>query len=93
MRKDSKVLVIAALFVIIAAISILATTACDREPENTLPPVASGTVVVTPDASIPTNVDPSIRGYITRITNSAEYTEILVECRYSLFDVQCAGTS
>lgn len=79
MRKDSKVLVIAALFVIIAVISILATTACDKEPENTLPPVASGTVVVTPDASIPTNVDPSIRGYITRITNSAEYTEILVE--------------
>lgn len=79
MRKDSKVLVLAALFVIIAAVSMLVTAACDKEPENTLPPVASGTVVITPDATIPTNVDPNIRGYITRITNSAEYTEILVE--------------
>lgn len=79
MRKDSKVLVLAALFVIIAAVSMLVTAACDKEPENTLPPVASGTVVITPDSIIPTNVEPNIRGYITRITNSAEYTEILVE--------------
>lgn len=68
-----------AAFVLVAA----AVTACSREggTENTMPPVASGTVVVTPSASVP-NDDPAIRGFITRITNSAESTEILVEYFY-----------
>ena len=80
MRKDSKAaIIIAALFLAAALIAVFASAACSNEPENTLPPVASGTVVVTPDSSIPTNADPSIRGYITRITYAAEYTEILVE--------------
>lgn len=78
MRKDSRVAV-AAMILIAALVAILSSAACSDEPENTLPPVASGTVVITPDSSIPVNVDPSICGYITRITYAAEYTEILVE--------------
>ncbi len=71
----------AAVVRVLAAAVVLAfaASACDEPPENMLPPVASGTVVVTPVASIPTNVEPSIRGYVTRITYAAEYTEILVE--------------
>jgi len=79
MRKDSKALVIAALFLIVSIITAFFSAACSEQPENTLPPVASGTVVITPDSLIPTNADPSIRGYITRITYAAEYTEVLVE--------------
>lgn len=78
MRKDSRA-VAAVLLSVVLLITALLTAACREEPENTLPPVASGTVVVTPDSLIPTNDDPSIRGYITRITYAAEYTEILVE--------------
>lgn len=78
MRKELKRLFSAALaLLMLAAVCVL--PACGDTPENMLPPVASGTVVVTPAASIPTNVEPSIRGYITRITYAAEYTEILVE--------------
>ncbi len=79
MRKDSRTVIAAALFLIAALIAVFASSACSDEPENTLPPVASGTVVITPGSSIPTNADPSIVGYITRITYAAEYTEILVE--------------
>ncbi len=43
-----------------------------------MPPVASESVVVTPSSPVPQD-DPSIRGFITRITTSAESTEILVE--------------
>lgn len=64
--------------VLTAVIVIVSITACSQHDEGTLPPVASGTVVITPSVSIPTD-SPSMRGFITRITNSAESTEILVE--------------
>ncbi|MBE6753467.1 MAG: hypothetical protein E7559_03820 [Ruminococcaceae bacterium] len=72
-----------ALGVLLALLLVVSIAACSREEENTLPPVASGSaVVVTPEAQIPTNVDPSIKGYITRINYSVESTEILVEYYY-----------
>lgn len=64
---------LAALLVIFASIA-----ACSDNSDTTMPPVASGSVVVTPSASVP-NSEPSIRGFITRITNSAESTELLIE--------------
>ena len=72
-----------ALGVLLALLLVVSIAACSREEENTLPPVASGSaVVVTPEAQIPTNVEPSIKGYITRINYSVESTEILVEYYY-----------
>lgn len=47
--------------------------------ESQLPPVASGSVIFTPDSSIPNDIEPDIRGYITRIKHSPESTELLVE--------------
>lgn len=81
--KPSRKRTLLFLLIILAALAlVLAFTglaACeDSGAEQTMPPVASGTVVVTPSSSVP-NDDPSIRGYITRITNSAESIEILVE--------------
>jgi len=69
---------LALLAVMIIVLVSVGTSGC-REPEyQAMPPVASETVVVTPSASVP-NDDPSIRGFITRITNSAESIEVLVE--------------
>ena len=67
------------LLFLLALIFVLSIAACSHEEETSLPPVASGSVVVTPQAPIPTSVEPSIRGVITRINYSAESTEILVE--------------
>ncbi|MBQ9993360.1 MAG: hypothetical protein IJP17_01445 [Clostridia bacterium] len=78
--KKSIWLIIAAAFAICAIVIVGVAVSCGGSSnEGTLPPVASGSVVVTPEAAIPTGVEPSIRGYITRITYSAESTEILVE--------------
>ena len=67
------------LFFMLALLFVVSIAACSHEEESTLPPVASGSVVVTPQAPIPTSVEPSIRGFVTRINYSAESTEILVE--------------
>ena len=58
---------------------LVSVAACSQRNESAMPPVASGSVVVTPQAPMPTSVKPSIRGFITRINYSAESTEILVE--------------
>ena len=67
------------IFFLLALLFVVSIAACSHEEESTLPPVASGSVVVTPQAPIPTGVEPSIRGFVTRINYSAESTEILVE--------------
>ena len=67
------------IFFLLALLFVVSIAACSHEEESTLPPVASGSVVVTPQAPIPTSVEPSIRGFVTRINYSAESTEILVE--------------
>lgn len=64
---------------LMALFIVLSIAACSHDEESTLPPVASGSVVVTPQAPIPTSVEPSIKGFVTRINYSAESTEILVE--------------
>lgn len=66
---------LAAMMLVFVSISACSQGAGEQEP---MPPVASETVVVTPSSSVP-NDDPSIRGFITRITNSAESIEVLVE--------------
>ena len=77
-QKRALMLLLPLLAVLV--IALVSASACtgDAGYEQAMPPVASGTVVVTPSASVP-NDDPSIRGFITRITNSAESVEILVE--------------
>ena len=64
-----------ALVLTVVGIAACSQSGSQQEP---MPPVASETVVVTPSSSVP-NDDPSIRGFITRITNSAESIEVLVE--------------
>ncbi len=68
-----------AIVLLLALVMLVSVAACSQDDETTMPPVASSSVVVTPEAQIPTNVDPSIQGFITRINYSAESTEILVE--------------
>lgn len=67
---------LAVLIMVLTCIAACAEDSAVQQP--TLPPVASESVVVTPSSPVP-NDDPSIRGFVTRITNSAESTEILVE--------------
>lgn len=67
-----------AILLLLALAIMLGVTACSQEESDT-PPLASGSVIVTSESAIPTNVEPSIRGRITRINHSAEGTEILVE--------------
>jgi len=66
-----------AVFVMVLT-CVAACAESGTEGQTVMPPVASETVVVTPSSPVP-NDDPSIRGFVTRITNSAESTEILVE--------------
>ena len=65
--------------ILLALLLLVSCAACSCSDESTMPPVTSSSVVVTPEAQIPTNVEPSIRGFITRINYSVESTEILVE--------------
>ena len=66
------------LAVFVIALAGIAACSEDSVEQTVMPPVASETVVVTPSSPVP-NDDPNIRGFVTRITTSAESTEILVE--------------
>lgn len=78
-RKMKRATAVLLAVVMLLCVGIGSIAACGREDESLLPPVTSGSVIVTPEAQIPTNIDPSIKGYITRINYSVESTEILVE--------------
>lgn len=67
---------LAVLVMVLTCVAACAEDSTVQQP--VMPPVASESVVVTPSSPVP-NDDPSIRGFVTRITNSAESTEILVE--------------
>ncbi|MBE6758683.1 MAG: hypothetical protein E7554_01145 [Ruminococcaceae bacterium] len=66
------------LAVFVIALAGIAACSESSSEQTVMPPVASETVVVTPSSPVP-NDDPNIRGFVTRITTSAESTEILVE--------------
>lgn len=66
------------LAVFVIALAGIAACSETGTEQPVMPPVASETIVVTPSSPVP-NDDPNIRGFVTRITNSAESTEILVE--------------
>lgn len=66
------------LALLVIALAGIAACSEGSEEQAVMPPVASETVVVTPSSPVP-NDDPNIRGFVTRVTNSAESTEILVE--------------
>ena len=66
------------LAVFVIALAGIAACSEGSTEQTVMPPVASETVVVTPSSPVP-NDDPNIRGFVTRVTNSAESTEILVE--------------
>jgi|GEM_PF-1719494 len=75
---SSRPLLISLLAVLVIALVSIAACSDGGGEQAVLPPVASESVVVTPSSPVP-NDDPSIRGFITRITTSAESTEVLVE--------------
>ncbi len=75
---QSRPLLVSLLAVLVITLVSIAACSDGGTPQTPLPPVASESVVVTPSSPVP-NDDPSIRGFITRITTSAESTEILVE--------------
>jgi len=64
--------------VLVIALAGIAACSEGGTEQAVMPPVASETVIVTPSSPVP-NDEPTIRGFVTRITNSAESTEILVE--------------
>ncbi len=66
------------LAVFVIALAGIAACSEGSTEQAVMPPVASETVVVTPSSPVPHD-DPNIRGFVTRVTNSAESTEILVE--------------
>ena len=66
------------LAVFVIALAGIAACSETSTEQPVMPPVASETVVVTPSSPVPID-DPNIRGFVTRVTNSAESTEILVE--------------
>ncbi len=66
------------IFAAVCVMLISCLAACGEDtPEQTIP-LASGAVIVTTDSKLPT-VDPDIYGRVTRISHSAEGTELLVE--------------
>lgn len=75
---SSRPVLVTLLAVLVIALVGIAACSDGGTPQTPMPPVASESVVVTPSSPVP-NDDPSIRGFITRITTSAESTEILVE--------------
>lgn len=78
-RKTGSAALTLFTMLLVLAMCAAGLSACGGEgQQQAMPPVASGTVVVTPSASVP-NDNPSVRGFITRITNSAEGIEVLVE--------------
>lgn len=70
---------------VLAVLLILSLFACSDDVQKPSIPLAGGSVIVTTDSKLPT-VDPNIYGRITRISHSAESTELLVERRIAADD-------
>lgn len=63
---------------IVSLVLIISLTACTGDVGGETVPLAEGAVIVTTDSKLPT-VDPDIYGRVTRVSYSAEGTELLVE--------------
>lgn len=67
------------LCVLFSVLLLLAVCSCSERDSEISVPISNGSVFVTDESSVPTNVEADIYGRITRISHTAEGTEILVE--------------